>query len=208
MQMIVRKLNRLALCTVVICAVVLSVSGRHITDATQEQAKTQTPPASSETKSSTAAPSSDVDELEPLMKSMRKLTTDVEVLRKRVTDLEKDRLFDVTRVLLLREEQRAETLQAKIRETMEKQTILQTKLEQLDQQLRPENIERMFTGMGSVRPDVDREMARRRIVTERVGVAAQIELIRQERARFQASLATADIAIQRLRIRLSEAARP
>ena len=86
--------------------------------------------------------------------------------------------------------------------------MLQTRLEQLDQQMRPENIERMFTGMGSVRPDADREMVRRRLVTERVGVMAQIDLIRQERARFQASLATADIAIQRLRLRLSEAARP
>lgn len=208
MQMLVRKLHSLAAISFFICAGVLSVPGRHVAHSPQEPAKTSTA-APGEIPSTSDAPSPvDTVELEPLRKSVRKLTSDVEVLRKRVTDLEKDRLFDVTRVLLLREEQRAEALQAKIRETMEKQTVLQTRLEQLDQQMRPENIERMFTGMGSVRPDADREMARRRIVTERVGVMAQIDLIRQERARFQASLATADIAIQRLRLRLSEAGRP
>jgi hypothetical protein len=48
---------------------------------------------------------------------------------------------------------------------------------------------------------------RRRLGVEKQGILAQLELLRQERSRFQAALATADVAIQRLRLRLSEAGR-
>ncbi len=150
----------------------------------------------------------DTDGMEQLRKTVRELTAKVERLAKKVADLERERLFDVTRVLLVGEEQRAETLQARLRENVERQVILQSRLEQVDSQLKPENIERMFLGVGLVRPEEARDTVRRRLGFEKQGIVAQLELLRQERNRFQAALATTDVAIQRLRLRLSEAGRP
>jgi vacuolar-type H+-ATPase subunit I/STV1 len=155
-----------------------------------------------------AQPSQDSDEIERLQKSIRRLTAEVERLARRVADLEKERLFDVTRVLLVGEEQRAESLQARLRENSERQYFFQTRLDQLDNQLKPENIERMFVGVGMVRPEEARDTVRRRLSFEKQGLLAQLELLRQERNRFQAALASADMTIQRLRLRLAEAGRP
>jgi hypothetical protein len=161
------------------------------------------------TQRNAVAPSSqDPDDMEQLRKSVRQLTTEVERLAKRVADLERERWFDVTRVLLVGEEQRAESLQVRLRENFERQIVLQVRLEQVNNQLRPENIERTFLGVGLVRPEEARETVRRRLDIEKQGILAQLELLRQERNRFQSALATSDVAIQRLRLRLSEAGRP
>src|SRR6267142_2189011 len=120
----------------------------------------------------------------------------VQQLRKKVIEIEKDRRLNVLRDVLTREEQRGEALQARLRETLERQIALQARLQQVDQELRPENIERMFVGVGLVRPEEARESVRRRLSVDKQGILAQLELLRQERARLQASLATADAAIQ------------
>jgi hypothetical protein len=145
--------------------------------------------------------------LDELRTSLRKLVVQVEKLAKRVSDLEKERLFDVTRVLLVGEEQRAESLQTRLRDNLEKQFSFQLRLEQVDNQLKPENIERLFIGVGMVRPEEAREAVRRRLSVERQGITAQLELLRQERNRFQRALESSDIAIQRYRLRLAEAGR-
>jgi hypothetical protein len=164
--------------------------------------------AAKKTPVAVAPPSPASDEIDRLQKSIRRLTAEVERLARRVADLEKERLFDVTRVLLVGQEQRAESLQARLRENSERQFFFQTRLDQLDNQLKPENIERMFVGVGMVRPEEARDTVRRRLSFEKQGLLAQLELLRQERNRFQAALATADMTIQRLRLRLAEAGRP
>lgn len=164
--------------------------------ALQEPVKKTTPDAVTE-------PPPDTEALDQLRRSIRRLTADVERLANRVSALEKERLFDVTRVLLVGEEQRAEALQTRMRENLERQFALQARLEQVDNQLKPENIERMFVGFGMVRPEEARDTVRRRLGLEKQGLLAQLELVRQERNRFQSALATADVALQRLRLRLS-----
>ena len=175
-----------------------AIAGRH--DALQEPVKKSAPDAVTE-------PPQNADAMDQLRRSIRRLTAEVERLANRVSDLEKERLFDVTRVLLVGEEQRAEALQARLRENLERQFALQARMEQVDNQLRPENIERMFVGVGMVRPEEARDTVRRRLSLEKQGLLAQLELVRQERNRFQSALATADVAIQRLRLRLSEVGR-
>ncbi len=138
---------------------------------------------------------------------MKKLTAQVERLSKKVQAIEKDQLFQLTRVLMTGEEQRAESLQARIRETFEKATPLQIRLAQIDEQLKPENIERAFVGIGLLRPEESRDGLRKKFSVERQSIIALLEALRQERTRLQLSLATSDMAIQRLRVRLTEAGR-
>jgi uncharacterized membrane protein len=150
----------------------------------------------------------ETDEIDQLRAKLRQLAGEVERLGRRVSNIEKDRIFEITRVLLVGEEQRAESLQTKLRELFERQTIWQVRLEHIDQQLRPENIERVFVGAGLVRPEEAREGLRRRLSSERQSIMATLEALRSERTRIQISLSSSDLAIQRLRLRLAEAARP
>jgi len=150
----------------------------------------------------------DTDNFEQLRKSLSQLTREVERLARRVAALERERLFDVTRVLLVGEEQRAESLHARTRENFERTAFYQARLDQVEIQLRPENIERLFIGVGMVRPEEARDNVRRRLSIEKQMLGTQLEFLRQERNRFQSALATADVAIQRFRLRLAEAARP
>ena len=148
----------------------------------------------------------DAETLDRLRKRIQRLAAEVEKLAHRVHDLEKERLFDVTRVLLVGEEQRAEGLQVRLRENLERQFAVQTRMDQVDNQLKPENLERMFIGVGLLRPEEARDTVRRRLGLEKQGLLGQLELLRQERNRFQSALAATDLAIQRLRLRLSRRA--
>lgn len=152
----------------------------------------------------TVQASPDCDEVELLRKKVQQLSVEVDRLSRKVSELEKYKQLDFVRDQLNKEEQRAEALHVRLRENLEKQIKLQARLDELDQQLRPENIERLFTGIGSVRPEEARDSVRRRITTEKQGIQAQLDVLRQERSRLQASLATADVSIQRLRGRISE----
>ena len=75
-------------------------------------------------------------------------------------------------------------------------------------QLRPEAMERTLAGVGSVHPEDVRDEVRKKLMSERVRIQMQLELLRQDRARTQASLATTDAAIARMKQKLAEALRP
>ena len=108
----------------------------------------------------------------------------------------------------MKEEQRAEALQVQLTETSEKESALQTRIDQLDYQLRPDNIDQALAGVGSMRPEEAKDALRRRLSNEKRRQQAQIDLLHQNRDGLKASLATADASIQRLRVRLNEATRP
>ncbi len=143
----------------------------------------------------------------PEQAELRKVSSEVQRLKRRVAELEKDRLATTLQEQLEKEQQRGEQLQLHLLEISEKEEPLQARLDQITQQLRPENIDRALAGYGSVKPEEAREELRRRLGNERLRVLAQLELHRQDRIRTQASLATTDAAIQRLKQKLSEALR-
>ena len=93
-------------------------------------------------------------------------------------------------------------------EIAEKEAPRQARMDQITQQLRPEAIERVMAGVGSVHPEEAREEVRKRLTSERVRLQSQLDLLRQDRVRSQAMLVTIDAAIQRLKQKLAEALRP
>ena len=56
-----------------------------------------------------------------------------------------------------------------------------------------------MAGVGSVHPEDAREEVRKRLANEKVRIQSQLDLFRQDRVRTQASLATTDAAILRLK---------
>ena len=158
--------------------------------------------------SSTTSSPPECPEAEQLRKNVQQLNNEVQRLKRKVIELEKDRLATTIQEQLEKEEQRGEALQLHLIEIADKEAPLQQRMEQIIQQLRPENIERALAGIGSTKPELAKEELRTRLSAERGRLQYQLELFRQDRNRTQASLATTDAAIQRLKIKLSEALRP
>ena len=89
----------------------------------------------------------------------------------------------------------------------EKEAGLQARLEDINEQLRPENIDQLQV-MGSLRPEEVREATRRRLTNEQQRIQTQVELLHQHRSRLQSSLSVADMLIQNLQLKMQTVLRP
>jgi len=87
----------------------------------------------------------------------------------------------------------AEKLKAQLLEVQGKEEALRARVQQLDESLKPENIERSLAGIGSTRPEELRESRRRQLTIERDGVQAQLKTLENSRQRLETALANAEI---------------
>ena len=152
-------------------------------------------------------PKPPAEEVEALRKTVRQLRTENTKLKTRVSDMEKRMEACSTRNRLIQEEQRAENLHGQLLANAEKESPLQSRMDEVKEQLRPENLDRL-TVLGSVRPEEVRETTRRRLTSEQQRLQTQLDLLSQSRARLQASLATAEMLIQSLRVKLQTGSAP
>jgi hypothetical protein len=86
----------------------------------------------------------------------------------------------------------AEKLRAQLLEVQAKEEDLRVRAQQLEESLKPENIERSLAGVGSTKPEELRESRRRQLTIERDGVLAQLKLIETSRHRLETAIANAD----------------
>jgi hypothetical protein len=89
-------------------------------------------------------------------------------------------------------QEKAASLRAQLSEVETKQAGLQTRLQDLDEKLKPENIEKAFAGVGSTHPEDLREQRRRQLEIERNGVQKQIDLLATSHSRLETAIAKAD----------------
>jgi hypothetical protein len=89
-------------------------------------------------------------------------------------------------------QEKAASLRAQLAEVEAKQAELQTRLQNLDEKLKPENIENALAGVGSTHPEDLREQRRRQLEIERKGVRAQLDLLTTSHSRLETAIATAD----------------
>src|SRR6185295_18397416 len=75
-----------------------------------------------------------------------------------------------------------------------KETRIRMRLEELDEELKPESIERELAGIGSTHPEELREHRRKLLTIERNGLQTQLDLLEEDRARIEAAIATAGTA--------------
>jgi len=102
----------------------------------------------------------------------------------------------------MQEEDRALKLQSQLLTVGEQEANVQSQLDQVNEQLRPENIDNLQI-YGSVRPEEVRDATRRKLTTQQRTIQSQLQLILQSRTRLQSSLSTTDLAIQKLRQQLA-----
>lgn len=81
-----------------------------------------------------------------------------------------------------------EDLQLQLIELQSKEDTLRIRAQQLDEDLKPENIEHSLAGIGSTRPEDLREMRRRQLTIERESVRAQLKILEKMRARLEAAI--------------------
>jgi hypothetical protein len=89
-------------------------------------------------------------------------------------------------------QEKAANLRAQLIEVETKQAGLQTRLQSLDEKLKPENIEHDLAGVGSTRPEDLREQLRRQLEIERNGVQKQLDLLATSHSRLETAIAKAD----------------
>jgi hypothetical protein len=106
--------------------------------------------------------------------------------------------------LLTRTEQRAELMRRQLLELTEKETAFRNRLVQIDEDLRPDSIDRsmMVGSVGSVRTTEMRDTRRRVLDNERRGVESLLGQTSQARARLEEDVRQADALVARLRLRL------
>ena len=86
----------------------------------------------------------------------------------------------------------AESLKAQLDDVRVKEADLNARSQQLDEQLKPENIERSLAGVGSTHPEELREMRRRQLSSEKASVTHQLEQLAARHARLEVALQTAE----------------
>ncbi|HEV7745684.1 MAG TPA: hypothetical protein VGO56_11865 [Pyrinomonadaceae bacterium] len=89
-------------------------------------------------------------------------------------------------------QEKAASLRAQLVEVETKQAELQTRVQALDENLKPENIESSLAGVGSTRPEDVREQRRRQLEIERNGLQRQLDLLNTSHSRLETAIAQAD----------------
>ena len=85
-----------------------------------------------------------------------------------------------------------DALRVQLIEVQEKEGSLRLRAQQLEEVLKPENIERVFAGIGSTRPEELREARRRQLTIERDSVKAQLKLVELTKERLETAVAAAE----------------
>ncbi len=86
-----------------------------------------------------------------------------------------------------------EDLKLQLIDVKAREDDLKLRVQQLDENLKPENIERALAGVGSTRPEELREQRRLQLTIEKTRVVAQLEETAALRSRLETSLAAAEV---------------
>jgi len=86
----------------------------------------------------------------------------------------------------------AANLHVQLSEVQVRKAEMQAGDEQLEEDLKPENIERSLAGIGSTRPELLREQRRRQLEITRARVRAQLDELDRSRTRLETAIAEAD----------------
>ncbi len=133
-----------------------------------------------------------------MQQTINSLSNQVDRLNDKLTQMQETEKTRLDMERLTRAEQRSESLRAQQIDVESKLADLQSKLEQIEYQLKPENIERVG-GFGTVHPEEARDARRRQLENERSRVLAQIKILETSRARLETSVAAADAEVDALR---------
>lgn len=147
------------------------------------------------------------NQIDLLRKSLQTLNTRLREISEKLPTAETKQSDSSNRIalnldLLGRAEDRAGVLRKQLLELIEKDISYKSRLAQIDEDMRPENIERTLSGVGTTRTVELREVRRRVFEIERRGLESLVNLLTQGRLRLEEDVRQADALVSRLRQRL------
>jgi len=104
--------------------------------------------------------------------------------------------------ILTKAEQRAEVMRKQLLELIEKETQFRNRLVQLDEEMRPDSIDRSLSLVGTTRTSELRDTRRRVLDNERKGVESLLNQTALSRVRLEEDVKQADAMVARIRQRL------
>lgn len=162
----------------------------------------QNPVDESETKKTKKPGSS--QEPDDMQQTIMSLTNQVNRLNDRLTAMQEDDRYLLDMERLTRAEQRAEQLRSQLIDAQTKIADLESRLDQVEFMLKPENIDKATQGYGSVRPEEARETRRRQLENEKNRLKAQLSILETSKVRLEQAIATADNEVDLIRARLNQ----
>ena len=141
---------------------------------------------------------------EDMQQTINSLTNQVNRLNDRLTSMQEDDRYLLDMERLTRAEQRAEQLRSQLVDVQTKIADLNSRLDQVEYMLKPENIDRATQGIGTVHPEEARESRKRQLENEKARLQAQISILDTSKTRLEQAISTADSEVDLLRARLEQ----
>jgi chromosome segregation ATPase len=148
------------------------------------------------------ANASQPEDPESMKKTIRTLSNQVDKLNDKLTDMQTAQQSMVDLERLSRAEQRSSQLRTELRDVQSKKADLEAHREQLESDLKPENIERSVAGYGSTRPEDLRAQRKKQLENDRTRTLQQIDQLTASESRIQQAIATSDVEVDRLQKKL------
>ena len=104
--------------------------------------------------------------------------------------------------ILTKAEQRVESLRKQSYEMLDKETSLKTKLEQIENDLRPELIDRSIAFTGSLRPEELRAARKKNLEAERTNIQNMLTEVQRTRSNLDLNVQKAELLVEKLRTKL------
>jgi DNA repair exonuclease SbcCD ATPase subunit len=161
-------------------------------------------PTSDSTTKKPKSTTSATEQKDEIQQSITTLSNQVNRLNDKLSQMQEDDRYQIDMERLTRAEQRAEQVRSQLIDTQSKLADLESKRDQVDYNLKPENIDRSTTGMGTVHPEEAREARRKQLENEKSRLEAQIKILESSKTRLETSLASADAEVDTLRAKLEQ----
>lgn len=152
------------------------------------------------------SPAANQDE-RTMRRTIEQLNNQITRLSAELSDMREQQRTLVNFERLSRAEQRAEGYRAQLRDVVQREANLQSRLEQIEIDILPENIEQRAAVNGSLRSEQVREQMRRLLDGERTRSQSQLELLSQSRIRLEQAIINADAEVARINESVNDAPR-
>lgn len=141
-----------------------------------------------------------VDKVNDGIKDLKSRVRSLEASQKNEFD-EKQKRILLNLDILSRAEQRAESLRRQLFELIEKENGVRTRLEQINYEARPENLDRAAAFAGSLRPEEIRDQRRKSLEVEKRNLETLLTQIQTSRAALEENVRKADVLVEKVRAR-------
>lgn len=118
-------------------------------------------------------------------------------------DLKQKRLL-LNLDILTRAETRSESLRKQLFDMIEKENTYKTRLEQIENDSRPEMVDRAAAFAGSLRPEEIRDARRKNMATEKQNLESLLTEVQNSRANLETNLQKSDALVEKLREKLEK----